>query len=344
MTPSSPRSMACPLLPKMRLAVIWSPTESLPITSTPFPPFPRATAPVASVPILLPATTLPSDPATDRDAVISVAGDHVPFIADRRAAVRVDPDPVGRGALGEEDTVAGDAQGMSPGHVGPDEVARDDVAVGPAAVDVDAIIIGSPRSMLRSPTSSTLRPSVPIRLPEAPAGRSPRRRRRCHPGNRVTGWVPLFTGRRSPVMSVPMKLPATALPSVPWPVIQMPANRLPLSRFRSAASLTPSPLVPMRLSLAPASISTPSSLGSGLRAGRVGAQEVAIDPVAGRAGARDVDAGALAEIVDVQAADGDVRRGDQQAVAAAGLAAAQLDQRRAASSSAATSRRSAPGW
>ena len=35
------------------------------------------------------------------------------------------------------------------------------------------------------------------------------------------------------------------------------------------------------------------------------------------------------EIVDVQAANRDVRAGDRQAVAAAGLAAAQLDQRRA---------------
>ena len=133
-----------------------------------------------------------------------------------------------------------------------------------------------------------------------------------------------------PEMSVPRKLPATALPSVPCPVIQTPANRLPLSTFRSAASFTPSPLVPIEVVAG-----TPVDLDScvirlGLRAGRIGPQEIAVDPVAGRAGARDVNAGALAEAVDVQAADGDVRAGDRQAVAAAGLAAAQLDQRCAA--------------
>ena len=48
-------------------------------------------------------------------------------------------------------------------------------------------------------------------------------------------------------------------------------------------------------------------VGLGLRAGRIGAQEVAVDPVAGRAGARDVNAGALAEVVDVQTANGDIR-------------------------------------
>ena len=60
----------------------------------------------------------------------------------------------------------------------------------------------------------------------------------------------------------------------------------------------------------------PVIVGHGLRAGRIGAEEVAIDPVAGRAGARDVNAGALGEAADVQAADGDVRAGDRQAVAA----------------------------
>jgi hypothetical protein len=42
-----------------------------------------------------------------------------------------------------------------------------------------------------------------------------------------------------------------------------------------------------------------------------------------------VNAGALGEIVDIQAAYRDIRAGDRQAVAAVGLAAAQLDQRRA---------------
>ena len=49
-------------------------------------------------------------------------------------------------------------------------------------------------------------------------------------------------------------------------------------------------------------------VGLGQRAGRIGPQEVAVDPVARGAGAREVDAGALAEAVDVQAADGDIRR------------------------------------
>ena len=76
----------------------------------------------------------------------------------------------------------------------------------------------------------------------------------------------------------------------------------PLGRVAS-----PSPSVPMRLSLAPAVDLDSLVVGLGLRAGRVGAQEVGVDPVAGRAGARDVDAGALAEAVDVQAADGHIR-------------------------------------
>ena len=136
-TPSSPRSMACPVLAKMRLAVIWLPTEVsrrvLP-TTTPGPPLsvirlpatpavppivlpelesistpslelPSATVPVASVPILLPATTLSFDPeetlpkhrrspGRDLDSVGTGARDHVSLVANRRAAVRVDPDPV----------------------------------------------------------------------------------------------------------------------------------------------------------------------------------------------------------------------------------------------------------
>ena len=65
-----------------------------------------------------------------------------------------------------------------------------------------------------------------------------------------------------PVTSVPMKLPATTLPSVPWPLIQTPRRQLPLSHVPLGRSFTPSPLVPIRLSLAPPSISTPYSLGS----------------------------------------------------------------------------------
>ena len=148
----------------------------------------------------------------------------------------------------------------------------------------------------------------------------------------------------SPVTLVPMKLPATALPSVPWPLIQTPANTLPEIRFRSAASLIPSPLVPMRLSAGPPVDFDAIVVGLGLRAGRIGAQEVAIDPIARGAGAREVNAGALAEAVDVQAADGHARAGDRQAVAAAGLAAVQLDQAACRRNPAANRRRSAPGW
>src|SRR5262249_45942298 len=52
----------------------------------------------------------------------------------------VDSNPVKRGAPDEEDTVAvGIQDGTGPRHVGPDEVPRDDVTVGPAAVDFDAL-------------------------------------------------------------------------------------------------------------------------------------------------------------------------------------------------------------
>src|SRR5262249_34170793 len=42
----------------------------------------------------------------DPDAVRAVAGDQVTFVADGRPAVRVDPDPVGRRSLSEDDTGA----------------------------------------------------------------------------------------------------------------------------------------------------------------------------------------------------------------------------------------------
>ena len=53
----------------------------------------------------------------------------------------------------------------------------------------------------------------------------------------------------------------------------------------------------------------------GESAGRIGAQEVAIDPVAGGGGPGDVDASAGAEFVDIEPAHGDIRTGDQQTVA-----------------------------
>ena len=101
-TPSSPRSMACPVLPKMRLAVIWLPMQrslaeqptttpgppllvmrlpaaavTPPIVlpdapssiSTPPPVLPRAWVPVMSVPIRFPSTRLsvaPSENAIPR--------------------------------------------------------------------------------------------------------------------------------------------------------------------------------------------------------------------------------------------------------------------------------------
>ena len=60
--------------------------------STPSLALPNATAPVASVPILLPATTLSSD---DQESIwtpsYTDARDHVSFVADRRAAIGLTP-------------------------------------------------------------------------------------------------------------------------------------------------------------------------------------------------------------------------------------------------------------
>ena len=130
-------------------------------------------------------------------------------------------------------------------------------------------------------------------------------------------------------MSVPIKLPATALLEVPCPVIQTPANRSPLMMFRSLASFDSVAVGPDQVAGRCRVDLDPNVVGHGLCAGRVGAEEVAVDPVAGRAGSRDVNAGTLVEAIDVQAADGDIGARDRQAVAAASLAAAQLDQRRA---------------
>ena len=97
------------------------------------------------------------------------------------------------------------------GDVGPDEIARDDVVVGSRAVDVDPSLL-LPAITFRSPTSSTLLPSVPIRLPEAGGDRHTAAE--DVPRESVTGCVPLFDAT-DPEMSVPIKLPATALPSCP---------------------------------------------------------------------------------------------------------------------------------
>ena len=127
-----------------------------------------------------------------------------PFVADSRAADRVDPDPVGRGAFGEEDTVAVDAQRPSPGLVGPDEIARDDLPSVPVPY-ISMPSLSLPAITFRSPTSSTLLPSVPIRLPEAPAeiATPPPK---VSPRESLTGCVPLFRAV-VPEMSVPMNCP-----------------------------------------------------------------------------------------------------------------------------------------
>ena len=96
-----------------------------------------------------------------------------------------------------------------------------------------------------------------------------------------------------------------------------PRRASTLIRFRSATrrAICIGPDAVLR---GPASISTPSSLGSAsCRSDRSPGSR----PRSTRAGAREVNAGPLAEAVDVQAADGDARAGDRQAVAAAGLAA-----------------------
>ena len=169
--------------------------------------------PYTSVPILFPATTLKlCAEGDDLDAVETVLPEITfPSIGGRRHR-RIDADPVGRGTFGEEDAVAGDAQRTSPGHVGADEVARDDVAVGPVAVDVDAVVVCCRRS--RSARRRRRRSCRRCRsgCPEAPAAiTTPPPKISQRVGDRLRAVV---QGDRSE-MSVPMKLPATTLLSCP---------------------------------------------------------------------------------------------------------------------------------
>ena len=90
-----------------------------------------------------------------------------------------------------------------------------------------------------------------------------------------------------------MKLPATALPFVPCPVIQTPANVLPLMQVSLARVVDSIAVGPDRVVAGSAVDLDPVLIRRGLSAGRVGAQEIAVDPVAGGSGPGDVDAGAL---------------------------------------------------
>ena len=124
-----------------------------------------------------------------------------------------------------------------------------------------------------------------------------------------------------------MKLPATVLPSVPCPLIQMPANVLPLSRFGSLKSLCAIAGRPDQVVAGSAVDRDSGFVWQGESTGRIGAQEAAIDPVAGGGGpVMWMPAPAGAEIVDIEPAHGDIRTGDQQTVARPGLAAAELDE------------------
>ena len=95
----------------------------------------------------------------------------------------------------------------------------------------------------------------------------------------------------SPVTVVPIKLPATVLPSEPVDPDAsegVAADQVSLARVARAIAVGPDQVVAGSVvDLDPACI------GRGLCAGRVGAQEVAVDPVAGGSGPGDVDADAL---------------------------------------------------
>ena len=184
-----------------------------------------------------------------------------------------------------------------------------------------------PAITFRSPTSSTLLPSVPIRLPEAPAEIATPPPKIVPEGVADRLRAVVQSDRSRDVGADPVArhgVARGALPGDPDAGEQVAAEQVPLARIVHPVAVGPDQVAGCsRVDL------DPDVVGHGLRAGRIGAEEVAIDPVAGRAGSRDVNAGALGEATDVQAADRDIRARDRQAVTAAGLAAAQLDQRRA---------------
>ena len=82
----------------------------------------------------------------------------------------------------------------------------------------------------------------------------------------------------SPVTSVPMKLPSTWLFIVPASLIRIPAPLFPEMTLPACGSVPP-----MVLFDAPFTIATPAPLATGVVAGHVGADEVALDPVVHRA-------------------------------------------------------------
>ena len=79
-----------------------------------------------------------------------------------------------------------------------------------------------------------------------------------------------------------------ALPVDPDAGEPLPLSQVPLGRIVDTVAVGPD-----EVAGGPAVDLDALVVGLGLRAGRIGAQEVAVDPVAGGAGARDVDAGAL---------------------------------------------------
>src|SRR5262249_17265075 len=84
---------------------------------------------------------------------------------------------------------------------------------------------------------------------------------------------------------------AAPLPGDPDGGKQVTTEQVPLGRV-----INPVPVGPDQVLVGPSIDLDPGVIRLSLRSGRIGAEEVAVDPVAGGAGARDVNAGALAEI------------------------------------------------
>ena len=166
--------------------------------------------------------------------------------------------------FGQVYAVAGNTKVTSPGHVGPDEVSRDDVAVGPGAIDVDAIVV-APRDdvPLAHIVDAVSVGTDPV------AGGAGRDRHAAAEDAAVDvaqgtadrlGAVVQSDGSRevSPEEVARDGIAIRALARDPDAGEQIAAE----IRFRSAASLTPSPLRPDEVLAGSAVDFDPSLLGS----------------------------------------------------------------------------------
>ncbi len=206
-----------------------------------------ATVPVASVPISSPSTTLPVVP----EPVISTPSPTLPEIT------LPAPGAVPPIVLPEDPTI-------TPSRLLPS-----------AAVPAASVPMRFPSTVMPLEALVMLTPYVP--LPEItlaePAAVPPIVSDEAFVMRMPSSVLPSAT---APAASVPIRLPSTTSPVAPAPVISMP-RKLPLMTLPAPAAVPPI-VLPARLDVDPGV----GDVAQDVLAGRIGADQVALDQVAGR--------------------------------------------------------------